>query len=89
VPDLVIALTMPPIARPNSAAAPRLTTWNSAIESWLYLILAKVKDSSVFHRPSTSSDPSLPRAPANLRPIPWPAVRTSSATPGVSSAKSR
>src|SRR5882724_2863865 len=46
VPDLVTALTMPPTERPNSAAPPMFSTWNSAIASWLYFTFGYVNDSS-------------------------------------------
>ena len=88
-PDLVTALTMPPIARPNSAVPPRPITWNSPIASWLYFWRGKVKDSSVFQKPSTSSAASFALAPAMFRPIPCWFVLTFSTVPGVSSAKSR
>ena len=89
VPDFVTALTIPPIARPNSAVPPRLTTWNSAIESRLYFNRGKVKDSSVFQNPSTSSDPSFALAPPMFRPIPCDVVLAFSTVPGVSRVKSR
>ena len=49
------ALTMPPIARPDSAVGLRLITWNSWIESWLYCCRGSADDSSVFQNPSNGS----------------------------------